>query len=151
MTNLELVERIRTVLRELSLLSEGRALSYDGDRVQGGESKSAPPPGYGRDLRELSLAAYWHKRFAKAKGNVERLTFFLYLAELDLHRHKFGVSIRDPHESKADRQARIVEDYEGMTDVEAALAEDCDPVHIRVARYDAGRDPGDGYLYGHAG
>lgn len=151
MTGPDLVRRIRAVLRELSLLPEGRAISYEGDRVQGGASKSAPPPGYGRDLRETSLYAYWHKRFADSKGQVSKLQLYVYLAERDLDRHRHGVKRRDPHEPASERQLRIVNEYEGLSDLEASIAEDCDQIIIRVARAAHERDPFDGYAYADAG
>lgn len=143
-----LVERIRIVLRELSLLSESPAMRVDGDRVSGGGSKSKPPAGvrFGkRDLRDLSLAEYWHDRFRKARGDMETQRFFLYLAERDLAKVKRRQEPRDPHESADTREARVVELYEGLDALEAAVVEDCTEVWLRKVRIRHHRDPVTGW------
>jgi hypothetical protein len=139
----DLAVRVRGVLRDMSMLSEVAAVSYDGDRVQGGGSKSAPPPGvrFGtRDLRDLSLAEYWAARFVSARGDAAKLEYFLYLAQQDLARARRRIEPRDPHEPKETRELRIIDQYEGLNPLEAAVAEDCSEMIIRRIRFEYGRD-----------
>lgn len=143
MTDLELVERIRVVLRDLSLLSESSAVRMDADRVSGsGGGKSSPPRGvrFGsrRDWSDVSLASYWQDKLVSARGRRHQQLTFLYLAELDLNRAKRRAPQRDPHESKEAREARILGMYDGLSDLEAALAEDCSESYIRKVRSAAG-------------
>lgn len=148
LTATELVTRIRAVLTDMMFLPEAAAVSYDGDRVKGGGSKSAPPPGvrFGRrDLRDLSLSEYWRDRFTAARGDVSKLEFFLYLAERDLKTAKVKQEVRDPHESFQDRRARIVRQYEGLSPLEAAVAEGWTEVGIRNVRLEAQVDPETGW------
>lgn len=147
MTNEELVKRVRDVLRAMTVLSEAGTAKMDGDRISGSGTKSQPPKGvrFGRrDLRDLSLADYWDDRFKRAKGDVDKIHIFLYLAERDLARARRRQPIRDPHETREEREARIIDQYEGLTPIEAALAEDCTEAWIRRVRLDNGRDPGSG-------
>lgn len=139
MTDLELVERIVGVLREMTLLSEASAAPMDADRVSGGGAgKSQPPRGvrFGRraDMRDLSLATYWRDKLVEAKGKKRQQITFLYLAELDLERARRRAADRDPHESKEVRERRVLDLYDGLTDMEAALAEDCSESYIRKVR-----------------
>lgn len=145
----ELVDRIRYVLRDMSMLSESDAVRHDGDRVKGGGSKSAPPPkvrlsGH-RDLRDLSLAEFWGDRFRKVRGDTHKLTYFLYLAELDLASHKRRPDFRDPHEGTEQREARVLEQYEGLTVLEACVIEGCEELWLRRVRLKHERDPDTGY------
>jgi hypothetical protein len=147
-SNRELVQRIRDVLRAMSILSESSAVRLDGDRVSGGGSKSAPPPGtrFGaRDLRDLSLATYWDQRFKAARGDVNRLTTLVLLAERDLARAKRRPPAKDPHESVEDRESRVLLQYEGLTPLEAALVEDCSEIWIRAVRGKHERDAQTGF------
>lgn len=137
MTDLELVTRTRDVLREMTLLSETPAIKLDADRVSGGGSKSSPPPQvrFGRrDMRDLSLATYWRDKLVAAKGNRRAQITFLYLAELDLERARVRSPARDPHETSDAREERILTMYDGLSDMEAALAEDCSESYIRKVR-----------------
>lgn len=123
-------------------------MAYDGDRVSGGGSKSSPPPGmrFGRrDLRDLSLAEYWAARFVSVRGDPRRLEYFLYLAESDLRRAHARQEPRDPHEGLEARATRIMEQYEGLSPVEAAVGEDSSEVYIRALRANNGRDPDTGW------
>lgn len=145
---IDLASRIRGVLRDLSVLSETPAIRYDGDRVQGGGSKSAPPPGvrHGRrDLRDLSYAEYWGDRFRKAHGDLDKLTFFLYLAERDLADARKRPTPVDPHETPTARAARILEQYEGLSALEAAVAEGVTELWIRATRLNNDCDPETGW------
>ena len=138
-----MVRRIKAVLRELSMLMESSAARLDGDRVSGGGSKSAPPPGvrFGdRDLRDLSLATYWFEKFKGARTDDQRLVFIL-LAERDLARAKRRQPTHDPHESREVRERRVLLQYEGLLPIEAALAEDCSESWIRKVRNTHDRDP----------
>lgn len=151
LTIIELATRIRGVLRDLSMLSGADAVHYDGDRLHGGGggSKSQPPPGvrFGRrDLRDLSLAEYWGARFQSVRGDVEKLTFFLFLAERDLHAARHRVEPVDPHERAEDRIARVLEQYEGLSATEAAVVEGTEPVWIKAIRMRNERDPETGWL-----
>lgn len=143
-----LVMRIRTVLREMSVLSEVSAAPLDTDRISGGEAKSAPPPGASlartRDLRDLSLAAYWDSRFKLVRGDTHKLMTFLYLAERDLARAQRRQPQADPHESREAREKRVVLAYQGMSPLEAALAEGCSESWIRKTRRSHRRDPQSG-------
>lgn len=144
----ELVDRIRYVLRQMAVLSESDAIRYDGDRVKGGGSKSSPPPKVRlnrRDLRDLSLAEFWNDRFQKVRGDQEKLTYFLYLAELDLAHAKRRPDFRDPHEGVDARERRVVEQYEGLTTLEACVIEGCEEVWLRRVRLKHERDPDTGY------
>lgn len=145
-TNLAL--RIRGVLRDMTFLSESRGSRIDTDRVSGGTSKSTPPSGvrFGRrDLRDLSLAEYWSHRFNAARGNERTLEFFLYLAERDLRQAKVRIEPRDPHETLVDRAERIVTQYEGLSPLEAAVAEDSTEMYIRSTRINNEREPETGW------
>lgn len=144
----DLVDRIRYVLREMSMLSESPAMRYDGDRVSGGESKSAPPRGVrfgSRDLRDLSLAEFWNDRFRKVRGDTFKLTYFLYLAELDLAKAKRRHEPANPHENADVREARVIDQYQGLDALEAAVIEDCTEVWLRKIRMKHERDPDTGY------
>lgn len=139
MTDLELVQRIRDVLRQLTLLSESSAVKMDADRVTGGGGGKSQPPrgvrfGNRRDMRDLSMATYWRDKLVGAKGNRHRQITFLYLAELDLERAKRRPPSRDPHETPEVREKRIVDLYDGLSDMEAALAEGCSESYIRKVR-----------------
>lgn len=139
MTDRELVDRIRVVLREMTLLSEVDAVKLDSDRVSGGAASGKSPPrgvrfGGRRDMRDLSLATYWRDKLVGARGRRHQQITFLYLAELDLERVRRRALPRDPHESKEARERRIVELYDGLSDLEAALAEDCSESYIRKVR-----------------
>lgn len=145
----ELVRRIQKVLRELSLLSESPAARLDGDRVSGGGSKSTPPPGVrfgGRDLRDLSLATFWLARFRSCRTDDQRMVMCL-LAERDLARAKRRQPARDPHETPAERESRVVLQYEGLSPLEAALAEDSSENWIRAIRVRRERDAETGYAH----
>lgn len=148
MLTTELRDRWAKVLREMTVISEAPAIQYDGDRVKGGGAKSAPPPGvrFGRrDLRDLSLAEYWRERYHFVRGDERKLTLFLYLAELDLQKARVRSPERNPHESIQDRMERVIGQYEGLTALEAALAEDCQQMWIRRVRMNAGRSPETGW------
>lgn len=147
MNSNEMARRIRGVLRDMTMLSEARGTSYDGDRVKGGGSKSAPPPGvrFGqRDLRDLSLAEYWGDRFRKAKDR-RTVEFFLYLAERDLSNALRRPETRDPHEGLETRANRICEAYEGLSALEAAVAEDSTEIYIKSIRIKNDRDSETGW------
>lgn len=143
-----LVRRIQTVLREMSVLSEVSAAPLDGDRITGGGTKSAPPPGAvfhdSRDLRDLSLAVYWDSRFKLVRGNEHKLMTFLYLAERDLARAQRRQPQADPHETREVRERRVLLAYQGMSPLEAALAEGCSESWIRKTRRSHRRDPQSG-------
>jgi hypothetical protein len=140
---IELVRRIKDVLREMSLLSETSAVRLDSDRVSGGGNKSSPPPGVrfgGRDLRDLSLATYWLERFKSCRTDDQRLVFVL-LAERDLARARRRQPTHDPHEARDAREKRVLLQYEGLSPIEAALAEDCSESWIRKVRSAHDLDP----------
>lgn len=139
---------MRGVMRDMSLLSEAKAVRYDTDRVKGSASKSAPPPGFRvnrRDLRDLSLAEFWSARFNQAQGDLGKLEFFLYLAERDLAQAKRRVEPVDPHETAGARSARVIRQYEGLSALEAAVAEGCTERWIRVTRMEENCDPETGW------
>lgn len=150
MNSEELVRRIMSVLREMSLLSEINAAPLDGDRISHSASQSSAPPGAvlqgRRDLRDLSLATYWDARFKLVKGNERRLLTFLYLAERDLAAAQRRQPMADPHESRAIRERRVLLAYEGMSPLEAALAEGCSESWIRKTRRANRRDSQNGEL-----
>lgn len=151
MLTTELRDRWATVLREMSTISEAPAIRYDGDRVKGGGAKSAPPPGVRfnrRDMRDLSLASYWKQRFDVGRGDERKLTVFLYLAELDLQKARVRSTVRPPHETTQERSERVLRQYEGLTALEAALAEDCQENWIRRVRLNAGVSGEDGWPIG---
>jgi hypothetical protein len=149
MTGHELVRRIQKVLLDLSVLSEVGAVRLDSDRVRGSGSRSSPPPGVGaRDLRDVSLAAFWRQRFHAGYGNEGRLLVLCLLAERDLARAQRRQPGPDPHETRESRERRVLVAYEGLSPLEAALAEDCSESWIRKVRNTHERDPADGSLRG---
>lgn len=133
--------RASRLLTEMSLLSEVGAVQHGSGR--GGAARSAPPPGVrfgGRDLRDLSLATYWQARFESARSH-DQLVGFLLLAERDLARAQRRQPDARGAESREAREERIVEDYAGLSAVEAALIEGCSESAIQKARKRHGRDP----------
>lgn len=91
------------------------------------------------------MAEYWGDRFTKARGDERKLTFFLYLAERDLRRAQRREEPRDPHEGLEARAQRIVDQYEGLSALEAAVAEDSTELYIRSIRLQNDRDPETGW------
>jgi hypothetical protein len=143
----ELVARITGCLRAMSTLSEASAARPSSGSMRP-HAKSTPPPGvvFGnrRDLRDLSLHEYWKGKFAMAKGNVAQLEVFLFLAERDLARVLRRFDGPPRHETREQREARCLEQYEGMSPLEGALAEGCSEGWFRKIRKAAGVDQATG-------
>ena len=138
---LECRARAKKVLGRMSMTSEAAA-SRPSQGIRATASKSSPPPGavlgHRKDLRDLSLYDYWHERFETAWYESGKLEAFVFLAERDLRRVTHRRVVRD--ETKEAREARILNEYAGLSNLEAALIEECSESYIRKVRKDHGYD-----------
>jgi hypothetical protein len=120
---------VRDVLVQLRMVSEAPAsVALDAsDKVSHGPSDSRPPP------RVDSLF----------DRHVEALEEWLVRATFALERHQYRAPMRE-REDDPQWEARVVSQYAGRRDLEAAKRESVSVTLIRRARAKAGRDP----LYG---
>ena len=166
----ELDRRIANVLAKLATLSEVPAASIDvtqakdaeGHDLPGGVSvrhrdPDKPPP------LDRSLYDYFAFMFARCTTDAER-RLWLYLAE-DAYANRVSRppdqraagTLKQKREGTEDRDHRIIEWYEGVDSLRAAIAESshagyCSEANVRKVRRDARRNPDNGHrLPGWAG
>lgn len=129
---------MRDVLLQLELVSNGRTASFD---VSGSSDPDwAPSLGFG-DAPHLFFAEWW----ARADDDAEReRCLTAALRELRELRHSSGD--RRVEESKAERDQRIIDNFEGIDAHEVAIRVRCGITDVWKARDDAGRDRDRGRL-----
>lgn len=123
--------RFREVLLQLALLSNGRTASWE---PSGGGGDSTPMLG-----PEDAPHEYFAKRWDRATSYFEREKI-LRAAEERLKHERRSRGDRGRVESKADRDARIIEYGEGLPAREVANWARCGIKDVWNAREEAGRD-----------
>lgn len=127
--------RFREVLLQLALCSNGRTTSWSPTNAS--TSAAGQTPRLGRsDAPELELA----RAYDRATSDVERQALLdEAIATLDSIRHAPATAVAG--ETKAERDARIVEHGEGLPASEVAIAMRCGVRDVWTARAANGRDP----------
>lgn len=133
----ELEIRMREVLLQLAMVSNGRTASWAPSG--GGESDAIPTLGQD-DAPHLHFARRWDA--ARDQPERERI---LQQAQERLKHERRSSGDRTKVESKAERDARIVDRCEGLTAQEAAIWARCGVTDVRKAREAAGRETEKGY------
>lgn len=124
--------RMRDVLLQLALTSNGRTASYDSS---GGDALDIPTLGAG-DAPHL----HYLQRWRQATTDTDRAAI-LEAAQATLRDILHSRGDRRREESKADRDARIVERGDGIHAREIAIWARCGIRDVWKAREAAGRDP----------
>jgi hypothetical protein len=124
---------MREVLLQLALTSNGRTASYDSSG--GGQADHTPSLGFG-DAPALHFARLWDE----ADDDDARARVLEQAQEALQHVRK---SSGDPTrvESKAQRDARIIEQGQGIEARDVAVWARCGVTDVRKAREAASRDP----------
>lgn len=126
--------KMRQVLVQLALTSNGGTLNYEGSSSGGHHSDSVPSLGQ-HDAPHLHFADLYRRALSPA-GRV--LVLEMAADELDHIRRSRGDPSRE--ETREERDARIVEHGEGYTVDEVAVWARCSKQAVRAARRDAGRE-----------
>jgi hypothetical protein len=128
----EIEGRMREVLVQLELVSNGRTASFD---VAGSSDPDWTPALGAGDAPHLHYAAWWNS--ARDDGERQQCLDAARRELLEL-RHSRGD--RRAEESKVERDARIVEKFEGIEAHEVAIRVRCGLRDVWAARDAAGRD-----------
>lgn len=128
----EIESRMREVLLQLELVTNGRTASFD---VAGSSDPDWTPALSAHDAPHLHYAARWN-----AATTDEQRQRCLDDARRELLELRHSRGNRRAEESKADRDKRIVEHFEGIDAHEVAIRVRCGLRDVWHAREQAGRD-----------
>jgi hypothetical protein len=125
--------KMRQVLVQLALTSNGGTLNYEGSS-SGGHDQPVPSLGQ-HDAPHLHFGDLYRRALSPAG---RALVLKMAAEELDHIRRSRGDPSRE--ETREERDARIVDHGEGYTVDEVAVWARCSKQAVRVARRDAGRE-----------